>query len=500
MKRWYRRLDGLMKAQCSERILCALLLVGVAITLIPVLWVGTYSAPYADDYAYGTATHIAWKHTGSLLAVLRAAVQTVVRYYNGWQGTFSAIFLMSLQPAVFGGTLYWIVPFLMVGLLALGEFFFSWAIFRRCFHATRSQFLTIGGVWLLFSVQLSPCAVEGFCWYNGAIYYTGYFAFSLVYFGLMLCYITTEARPVRRGVNIGLLAVLGIVIGGGNFVTALITLVVTVLAVVICATVHRREWKGLLLPVILLAVAFGVSVKAPGNAVRQAICESTSVWYAIYNALVTGVISIGDNVDVLHLLMFAALGGVFWKITERTKFSFPMPLLVGVLSFGVYSAQYSPTLYAMNDIGPGRLQNIIYDMFLLLAMGNLFYVLGWIRRRFFTEKQKDKRPKLGYAWWKLAVLGVSMLFCCAVPRDTPITTLSALASLRSGEAEQYHQEYLQRHRLLEDEQTQNVVIQHYASKPYLLYLCDASYDPECWANIAISNYYEKESVIVQYPE
>lgn len=154
MKNWKRRVDCLVEGQCPEKLLCVLVLVGVAITLIPVLWIGSCNAPCGDDYAYGTATHVAWKHTGSLLAVFRAALQTVVRYYNGWQGTFSAVVLMSMQPAVFDGAFYCTVPFLIIGLLALGEFFFSWALFRRCFGATKCQFLVIGGCGCCFLFSL----------------------------------------------------------------------------------------------------------------------------------------------------------------------------------------------------------------------------------------------------------------------------------------------------------------------------------------------------------
>lgn len=355
-------------------------------------------------------------------------------------------------------------------------------------------------MWLLLSVQLAPCAVEGFYWYNGAIYYAGFFVLSLFYFGVMICYITMEARPFCGRLYIGLLIVLGILIGGGNYVTALLSLLVTVLAMVFAAVTHRKGWRWLLLPLVFLAVAFGISAFAPGNAVRQASCESTSAWYAIIHALAAGVSSIGSYLDVLHLIVFAALGGVFWKITERTEFSFPMPLLVGILSFGVYSAQYCPTLYAMNSIGPGRLQNIIYDMFLLLAMGNLFYVMGWIRRRLCNGKQKKEAKQLGYKWWRLAALGAMMLFCCLIPRDTPITAVAAVSSLRSGEAEQYRQEYVQRLAVLEDDGIPNAILPSYTVRPYLLYWGDASGTADYWANVALSRFYEKESVVIEYPE
>jgi len=71
------------------------------ISLLPVCRLAFYAHPAGDDYAYGVAAHLAWTDTHSLSAVLAAAVSNVKGYYTSWQGTYSSIFLMSLQPAIF---------------------------------------------------------------------------------------------------------------------------------------------------------------------------------------------------------------------------------------------------------------------------------------------------------------------------------------------------------------------------------------------------------------
>lgn len=339
--------------------------------------------------------------------------------------------------------------------------------------------------------------MEAFYWYNGAVFYTGFFTLSLFYFGLMLLCIRAE-QPLRRRIYTGLLCVFAIVLGGGNYVTALVSVLITALILVGLAAKRNGGWKYPVLPLILLVGAFLVSMMAPGNQIRQANLESLDAMTAIRQALITAAVSIGDYLDVLHLLVLAFLGIVLWRIAGNTKFAFPMPLLVGVVSYGLFAAQYCPPLYAMNNTGPGRMQNIIYDSFLLLMMLNLFYVMGWIRSHYrILMKQKHAEAPHGYPAGLLAVLGAAVLLCCAnVPRDTPITGTRALQALRSGAAEQYYQEFQQRSVLLEDDMQKNVVLYTYTQRPYVLFFSDASEDPEDWRNQAMQAFYGKDQIVV----
>jgi len=212
---WRTGVHRLNDARISERWLCVLILAATAASLIPVILLGMYNTPCADDYSYGRVSHQVWQETGSLWNAMWAVILDIKRWYNGWQGTFSAIFLMSLQPASFGDGLYRLVPAMMISGLAIGELFFSWALFRKTLGATRRQFLMLGSLWLFLSVQFAPSAVEAFYWYNGAVYYTGFFSISLIYFGLLLHCRTLTSCGRLWGETV-LLCVLGIILGGGE--------------------------------------------------------------------------------------------------------------------------------------------------------------------------------------------------------------------------------------------------------------------------------------------
>jgi hypothetical protein len=71
-------------------------------------------------------------------AVAAAFRHTVSTYFN-WQGSYSAIFLMCLQPAVFSERLYCLTPWLM-SLSLFGGLFALW-------KSSETQMLSDPGLW-----------------------------------------------------------------------------------------------------------------------------------------------------------------------------------------------------------------------------------------------------------------------------------------------------------------------------------------------------------------
>lgn len=467
------------------------------LSLVPLLALARYDVPSADDYSFGAQTHQVWLQTGSLAAVLRMSAARVKALYLGWQGSFTAMFVMTLQPAIFGERFYCITPYLMLGLLIPSVLFFCWALFRRTFGTSRSCWFLTALFWLTLTIQNAPRAVEGFYWFNGASYYMGFFSLSLVAYGLILLYLRQE-RAWKRRVQLALATVLMAVIGGGNYTTALLSTLLAAGGVILLAAMKNRRWKGLLLPLLALAVTFVVSMAAPGNAVRAAECNSMAAFPAILRSLETAAKQVGRYTTVVTVLALAMLSPVLWRGAKQMEFRFPCPVLVVLLSFGLYAAQLCPPLYAMSYEGPGRLQNIVYAGYVFGMVFDLFYVLGWVahRRRF----QERKAPKPWREAAVLALLGIALVVCCfAVPRQTPFTSVNAGKALYTGGPQQYYGDYQERLKLLEDPQQQEVVLQPFSQRPYLLYFDDVAADPADWRNVAMANYYGKRQITVAKP-
>ena len=147
--------------------------------LVPLVLISAYNHSYADDWHYGVWAHLALQDTGSVLAALGAALQQVGNAWFDWQGTYSAIFLMAIEPSVFGEQCYVVAAPLVMTLLVAGTLFFARTTLVELLGCERS--LAVGVACLVVAVQLllQPSPVEGIFWYNSAIYYTGYHAAAL---------------------------------------------------------------------------------------------------------------------------------------------------------------------------------------------------------------------------------------------------------------------------------------------------------------------------------
>ena len=84
-----------------SHVLAGLILCVFFLCLVPLLYLALYDVPCADDYIYGTPAHLALVHGGDLADAISAACKHTVSVYQNWQGSYTAVFLMCLQPAVF---------------------------------------------------------------------------------------------------------------------------------------------------------------------------------------------------------------------------------------------------------------------------------------------------------------------------------------------------------------------------------------------------------------
>ena len=492
-----RALKRAAKLQLPEKAVALLVVAAVALMLVPMLVVARYNVPCADDYHYGASTYHTWQATHSLAAVLRAAGEKVAERYVNWQGTYSAIFLMALQPAVFGNGFYALVPFLTLGMLGAGPCFFCLSLFTKLLGASRWQALVLALVWLGIDTQLLPSAVQGFYWYNGAIFYTFFFGVQLFYFGLLARYLAMGHASRRRSAAFltGLCA-LGLFLGGGNLVTAFGTLLVLVCVLCLLAIMKSRQWRALLLPLAFLLAGFLVNVCAPGNSVRQqSMGDPLPAPLAVLRAVQEAVLQFDKNLTLPILLALVFLLPVLWNAAANAHLSFRWPLLFFVFTFGLYAAQFCPTWYALKQAGPARLLDIIfYSAFFWMAV-NLFYFLGWLQRRLWAENGAvpQGRYTIGFVAVTAALLAVS---CFAMRDMLNFTSIQALNALRTGQAQQYHAEFEARVEILEDTAQPDAVLQPYSVRPRVLYFDDATSDAADWRNGAIAYYYGKHSVIV----
>lgn len=481
----------LSSSRLSSRTLAGIALCAFFLCLIPLLYLSRYDVPCADDYIYGTSAHLTLVHGGSLSDAVAAALKYTAKTYRTWQGSYAAVLLFCLQPAVFSESLYCLTPWLMSISLFGGLFALCLCLMDQVFGLPRHIGTILASIVGTLYLLLVPYPSETLYWFNGSVYYT-------FFHGIALLAVVLAIHTARKGgvIRIGGLSMLAAFLAGGNLVTGLALCLLTLSGIVLLlAKKDAAGVRRLFLPSMVLLICFCVNALAPGNAVRAAN-EMThtpnavsailaSLWKGLYNSVFWCRLPVLGGMLVLGLL--------FWAVLPGCSFRFRFPGLVSIWSYLFFSAMFCPPLYAMNFEGPGRLRNIIFFTYLLLLALNLFYWLGWLRQHR-GAKEPEPGPLLLPTLGAM-VLCVVLLAASAVLRGG-ISLASAYTALSTGQAATFYREAQERLVILKDPSIRVAKLRPYSDPPYLLFFDDLYDDPDCWQNRDMANFYEKEKVIL----
>ena len=319
-------------------------------SLVPLVWLGRYNYPTGDDYYYGTEAHLVWQQTGSIPQAISAACAGVAKSYQIWQGTYSALFLMYLAPNAFSNTAYHLVTFVILLLLCGSIFYLLRSLVCHFLPGTCGEWITISSVFSFLCIQTVAFQSDSFYWYNGSMYYTGFFAVTLFFLGTLLRYLYNGKKILMLP-----LLLFAIFLGGGNYVSLLpcMLFVVTVTFLLLLQRNKKTYVCGITSAVLLLS--FAVSAMAPGNQVRQDGMWKIPAWKAIAKCLLQGVRYTFAWTGLWYLLAALLLLPVFLRILQKKNGGgFSHPLLFTGYSYGLFCSMSCPLFYTMNSTGPGR--------------------------------------------------------------------------------------------------------------------------------------------------
>ena len=476
-----------------------LLLALLALSLIPILMLGRYDWPSADDYSYALRTHEAIVQGQCPLA---ASLKHIAEYYKGWQGTFSAILLMTFTPLTVSPFLYWLTPVVMLASLCLGTFKLSDTLARRALGGTWRQTVFLAVPILLLSIQFVASPKDTFYWWNGAVYYTFTYGISLLLMERMVALkLAVTRRQVLWAVIPGTLAAL--MVGGSNYVSALLSTLLCGLFLLWFLWKDRTKVLPALLPTAVLCAGFLISVVAPGNGVRQAsVAPPISPVDAVMESILKAWEDCLDWPNWPILLVFLLMIPLLWSLTERIAFRFPLPLVFSAFSFLLFAAQNAPHFYALGVSGPERLRSIVFYSFFWLVAVNLWYWLGWVRRAV-LPRLAEGEALAGRLW--LAVPVVLVLLAATTVGFhywDESTSGRAAAALADGSAEYYWRQQVDRLAVFQDPSISDVRLEPLdvpCNLRPLIYNGDAPPDPQNWVNRALANFYHKHTVATTTP-
>lgn len=457
------------------------------ISMVPLLVVALYNHPSMDDFHYGTLTAHAWANTGSWVELLKAAFKTVHDTYFEWQGTFSGIFIMALQPSVFGEGWYPLGTVLILSSLFIGYFFLVRTLYRRFLQALGTRTFLLFLTLLTFSIQLVPFPRQSYYWYNGSAYYSLFFALALILWALALRLTMMQGRWKVLLTTL-LSCLMAFLVGGGNYVTALQTLLVLAALTVWQIVKKGRNILPLVLVLLFLLSALTISILAPGNSIRQnEIPLHPSLLKATLSALYQSSMYLFRWTDLYVLGMFTILMPFIIQTLTGHSFNYKRPWLLPLGSFLLFSAGFAPSLYGMGNL-PERVLNINYFLFLLLLSVNVLYFTGWFLQKRTTNI--DLAPK------RFLIIG-TLLLLAGFAQHPDIACKEAVQSLVSGQAKQYDAEAKARLRLFQDKSIKTVVVEPYTVQPSLLFIQDFDREPTNWKNENAAAYYGKDHVLLK---
>jgi len=471
------------------------------LSLIPLVYIARYSHPSADDFSYGNHTVHTWRETGSLSQTLLAAITGTRYVYNTWQGSFTAVFFMTLHPGIFAENLYMTgIIILILGFVASTLFLLK-VIFINYLEADKYSYGIIALLFTFISTQFIFCPVEGFYWYNSAMYYTGFHSISLILFSLTLLYMKDDNSHSKK-IYAFAIPLLAFFVGGGNFVNALTSLLIMALALAHCVLFNRE--KRLALPLLLGTIAIGlaltIAVIAPGNAVRQLYFQSMNPILAIFRSFDYALSFVGLVISTPVWLLFACILPLIYVIARNSKFSFRYPVTAIALMYAVYASTFTPNLFSWSSFGPARVININFFSFLFFMLFSSIYACGSLARYVKNKKYKINLDAIAENSAIRGILVAAFILSCVYTgfnNVDSITSVSATRSLITGEASTYHKEYLARLELLQNPYIRDVKLPAFTVTPRVLFhVLDITSYYDVWPNTAIAQFYNKDSVVL----
>ncbi len=309
-----------------RRAVCALCLLALGFSVLPLYGMTGYNHPYYDDFGFSAAPHQVWKDTGDLGAALKAALKNAAQTRYTWQGTYTGTLLSNLQPGTFSEELYWISGcFLLTAFLGCFWFFFATVFGRRGLGLMRWETTVLSSLTLTVMLQFMPDMGEAFYWFNGGVGNVFIYSLMALSAALLVRLYRTESRGGAAGLTAVLLLCMA-ALGGGSYSGGLFSL--CALACVLAWLFGKRRprrWRFLLCFAVL-AAGFVYSMSAPGNTVRAGMIGYTcSPVKAVARSLYEGVILMAGYVRFPLLGLTALVSPLLWRAAKDSPYTFRHP-------------------------------------------------------------------------------------------------------------------------------------------------------------------------------
>ena len=420
------------------------------VSIIPMLVIGFYDWPSVDDFSMPMQVHQTFVSTGRILATLGSVFTKTVYIYNNWVGYFFSDFMTCLCPSVFGERWYFLTVFVVLAVLTLCVLYFFDALFVRVFGmdpdmVRSAAFLTL--IVMVQSMENGASRAEAFYWWSGAINYTFMFGMLLWWIGMAIRYAFDASEKSRTTAKFIRICILGFLLGGANYMTALVAAVCAVLGLFIVSMVKLGKFKlwnendrigRLCIPFVLNLIGLVVSAIAPGNRIRgtsvgdispvRAVLRS---YYSVFDVCVDGMM----RWEVA--LVFVILAVLFWKMAAGVRHNLEHPFVFALFSVSMMAVCIVPPLYAVGNIDGPRIRSTMWLQFVAMMVVSIFYYVTFVRQRL----AKERSDALGHTSSALILVAALMIafgsMLCIFVNPAYYSGTSAIYDLAKGNAAAY---------------------------------------------------------------
>lgn len=475
----------------NKTLMIALLLIFIA-ALLPVFRLAYYAIPFYDDYSYGQFVKSFYEAYGAS-GIIKGAVYTVKNSWHSWQGTYSSIFFMCINPMFLGEQYYFIGVWMVILGITVGAFLFSFVSVKYVLEADNYSAISAAVIITLLLEEFVVTSYQGIFWYNSAVHYTFMHGILFIMLAVELRLLYCEKKAAKVLLSI-LLLMLAIIVAGANFVSSLQGMLFLLLIFVI-GIVCKKKTAFLIIPSVLCyGIGLYFNYGAPGNSHRAAYFDGMGPIEAILNSFKQAFLEIPFHTRIPSLIVLAVLAPIMWNVVYSMKYSFKLPGVVTLLCFCLYATGYTPSFYGGGGVPLERTECAIQYTYQVLLVVVMIYWLGWIRHK------KEICKKLNYNIIYFAALSFGMILCLTFTKDDVGGYLSygSYYYTHVNWAQMCRKEYLMRVDKIKNSSDSDVEVPPIIYRTWLLIgPSELSENPNAEQNRAMAMYYNKNSIYLE---
>lgn len=496
----------------------------LCLILLPLFVIAHFNYPCSDDFAYAGAIYTGIKNGAGFWDIVRGCFETAARFYRDWQGRYFDDFVSAFGLGTAVPRYYFLGTYLTLALFVVGSIgFIRTLTYRVCRWNSSISWIT-AILTTAMQILYIPYPSEGFYWYVGATGYTMAYALLLLLGQMLILFylggddsIKRNAKedgsdrlsernnvrlyPAKAGITRagktrifpGILAViLTAMIGGSNYSTGLLTAEILTISCIYMLVKRKRCWFLLVVWAEYMICFVKFNALSPGNHARMGNVESLGVTGSVLASLKQGTVFLREwfRLPVFLFLVVLLLLGA--SQVAKMNFSFRLPGVVTLVSFGLYCSMMTPPFFAGATWGPGRLINLVYFSYYFFLAGNLLYWTGWAAHKYGKVGLIAKKEIMTLP--VLLCFFILLLVSLKIYGLQSTSSSSALLSLVKGEAAEYLEENEFRWEIYTDDTIKDVAVEDFSVKPYVLYHDDIAEDEADWRNYTVASFFEKDSV------